>query len=155
MAAVTILALFAAAGSDSRSVYLIYYLAWLALLLIAAVIQSMRPFGVKKWPTAEAAATGGAVRPNFLGHYKAEIAYSYRFNGNLYTGLHRERVFTRWDTELLRRFPTGRTFVVRVKPGKPEVSVMRDDDQADSVGQMLDRIDEQHKREKGRNQTSV
>ena len=95
------------------------------------------------------------MRPNFLGHYKAEIAYSYRFNDNLYTGLHRERAFSWWDAELLRRFPKGRTFVVRLKPGKPEVSIMRDDDQTDGVRQMLDRIDEQLKGEKARNQTSV
>jgi hypothetical protein len=155
MAAAIILALLAAAGSGPRNAYWVYYLVWLVLLLFAAGIQSMRPFGVKKWPTAEAVVSDGKVYLDFFGHSKAEITYSYRFDGVLYTGLHRERVFTLWSKEVLGRFPKGRTFVVRVKPERPEVSVMRDDDQTDGVKQMLDRIDEEHKRDKERNRTSV
>jgi hypothetical protein len=60
-------------------------------------------------------------------------------------GRHEEHV-GRGDGEFLQRFPKGRTFVVRVKPGRHEISVMRDDDQTDGVRPRLERADEEMKR---------
>ena len=153
MATLTILALFASVRPESAGMFPFYFFAWLALCLIAGIAPSMRRFGARKWPTAEATVTGGAMRSHFLGNDKAEIDYSYNFDGNSYTGVHRERVVVWWDRSLLKRFPKGRTILVRVRPGRPEVSIMRDADQTDSVRRMLERIDEEHEREKARHQT--
>jgi hypothetical protein len=59
-----------------------------------------------------------------------EIAYSFRFKGELYTGLH-EEPFLLGDSvaDYVERFAEGRSAVVRVKPGNPEVSVLCEDDQ--------------------------
>ena len=56
-----------------------------------------------------------------------------RFQGELYTGLHQEPSFGGVGAGFMRRFAEGRRFIVRVKPGEPEVSVMREGDQADSL----------------------
>ena len=132
-------------GSDPRVVYTGYFLVASAALVVASIIRSMRPFGSKKWPLVEAVVTEDPERSDILAHHSVKIDYSYQVNGIQYAGRHRERVDWR-DNELLNRFPKGRTFVVRVKPGRPEISVMRDDDQTDGVRQRLERMDEERKR---------
>jgi hypothetical protein len=59
-----------------------------------------------------------------------EIVYAYRFEGELYTGIH-EEPFLLADslTDYVERFAEGRSVVVRVKPGNPEVSVVCEGDQ--------------------------
>jgi hypothetical protein len=74
------------------------------------------------------------------GGTKVEIVYSYRYQGELYTGMHTEPCFGSDSENMQNRFPHGRTFIVRVKPDEPEVSVLRDDDQADGLAQRLARI---------------
>jgi len=106
-------------------------------------------FGVGKWATADAVVTGDPVRVEGFFGATVEIVYSYRVEGELYTGLHEELAFMGSDSEYMERFTKGRTFVVRVKPGEPEVSVVRDDDQGDGIKKRLERIDELHGRDKG------
>jgi len=76
-----------------------------------------------------------------------EIVYSYRFEGELYTGLHEEPVFAGSGTEYMERFTKGGKFFVRVKPGEPEVSVLRDADQGDGIRKEHERIDGMHRRD--------
>jgi len=84
------------------------------------------------------------------GGRSVEIVYSYRVDGELYTGLHDEPCLLS-ESEYMERFTKGSTFVVRVKPDAPEVSVVRDEDQADGVRQRLERIDEEKRRSSTRN----
>lgn len=98
------------------------------------------------WPLAQATITDNPVRIEGSFSATVEIVYSYRVEGELYTGLHGEPVFNASDTEYNERFAKGRSFVVRVKPGEPEVSVVRDDDQGDGVRKRLEQIDELHRR---------
>jgi hypothetical protein len=58
-----------------------------------------------------------------------EIAYSYRVQSELYTGLHGEPVIAASRIEYIKRFPKGRHIVVRVNPDDPELSVVREGDQ--------------------------
>jgi hypothetical protein len=104
--------------------------------------SSLRGLAARKWLTADAIVTSNSERLDFFDASVVEIAYSYRVHGELYTGLHEEPCFLN-ESEYRLRFPVGRTFVVRVKLGEPEVSVLRDDDQADGILQRLQRIGQQ------------
>ena len=86
-----------------------------------------------KWATADATVTEDPVRVAGFPGSTVEVVYSYRVGGELYTGLHEEPEFMGSGSEYMKRFPKGRSFVVRVKPGQPEVSVVRDSDQAEKV----------------------
>lgn len=120
-----------------------YFLITFAVFLAGSIIRIIPPFGSKNWPKADAVVTDDPVHSDFLTFHTVNIVYSYHFEGNLYTGRHREPAMCAGDDEFLSRFPKGRTFVVRVKQSRPNVSFMRDDDQRDGVRQLLDRIDRQ------------
>jgi hypothetical protein len=137
-------------GSDPQVASKGYFLVAVAVFVVASIIQSLRPFGSKKWPLVDAVVTDNPQRSDIPGYHSVKVDYSYQINGTQYTGRHREHV-DRWDDEFPNRFPKGRTFVVRVKPGRPEISVMRDDDQPNGVRQRLERIDEERTRRSTRN----
>jgi hypothetical protein len=98
-----------------------------------AISNWWRALGSKKWPSAEVIVTADSVESSGYGGTKVEIVYSYRFRKELYTGMHTQPCFGSESEYMQNRFPKGRNFVVRGKPGKPEVSVLRDDDQTDVV----------------------
>jgi len=93
------------------------------------------------WPLVEAIVTAAPIKSRGYGGTSIEIPYSYRSHGELYTGLH-EEPSTLWNSRYMERFPRGRIFKVRVKPDEPEISVMRDEDQADESGLRPERIDQ-------------
>ena len=92
----------------------------------------------EKWPTAEATVTADPARSYaaFTG-YTVEVPYTYRFQGELYTGLHEEPALGGVGFKFMQRFAKGKRFLVRVNPAKPEVSIMRDRDQADDIQHRL------------------
>jgi len=102
--------------------------------------NAWRAGGSGKWPTVEAIVTADPIKSSGYGGTSVEIVYSYRFKGELYTGLHEEPCFLS-ESDYMERFCEGRTFVVRVKPDEPEISVVRGDDQADGIRQQLERMD--------------
>jgi hypothetical protein len=60
----------------------------------------------------------------------AEVSYSYSVNGEYYSGEDKQRFATkRRAEEYARRFPREAVIFVRYNPGKPEVSLMRRDEQ--------------------------
>jgi len=96
-----------------------------------------------KWPTAEAIVTADpAAGPGAIARFTAEVPYTYRFQGELYTGLHEEPSFGGVGYEFMQRFAKGRRFLVRVNPAKPEVSIMRERDQTDDIQRHLEHIDQ-------------
>ena len=86
--------------------------------------------GSSRWSTAEAVVTASPTESQGYGGPTVEIVYSYRFKGELYTGIH-EEPFLRGDSiaEYVNRFPEGRRFVIRVNATDPQVSTVRDEDQ--------------------------
>lgn len=104
--------------------------------------------GSEKWPTAEAIVTADpAPRLGAITRFAVEVSYTYRFQGELYTGLHEEPSFGGVGSGFMKRFAKGRRFLVRVKPAEPEVSTMRAHDQTDDIQERLDQIDEVRNRD--------
>ena len=95
-----------------------------------ASLHWMRICGSGHWPIANATVAAPPVSLSGFGCPSAEIVYSYRFDGELYTGIH-EEPFLSTDslTDYVERFGEGRSVVVRLKPGNPEVSVVCEGDQ--------------------------
>ena len=89
-----------------------------------------------KWTQAEAVVSDHPTRLDGFALSSVEFPYSYRVDGELYTGLHEEPCFLS-EAEYMERFRKGRTFVVRVKPGQPELSVVREKDQSDTLDKVL------------------
>lgn len=101
----------------------------------------------EKWPAAEATVTADPAGFKALAGFTVEVPYTYRFEGELYAGLHEEPSFGGVGSAFMRRFAKGRRFLVRVNPAEPEVSIMRDRDQVDDMQQCLEHIDELRNRD--------
>jgi hypothetical protein len=95
-----------------------------------AAMHSVRVGTSLQWPLAIATVTAPPTSSSGFGRPSVEIIYSYRLDGELYTGIH-EEVFllARSVAEYLERFGEGRNIVVRVKPDNPEVSIVCEGDQ--------------------------
>jgi hypothetical protein len=95
-----------------------------------AIAHWLRARGSANWPTAEATVTAEPLGSHSYGGPTVEIVYSYRFENELYTGMH-EEPFLSSDAmvEFVERFSKGRKFVVRVKADEPELSILWDEDQ--------------------------
>ena len=88
----------------------------------------LRAIGSEKWPMAEAIVTADpeTIYATSTG-FTVDVPYTYRFEGELYTGLYEEPGGV--GSAFMKRLAKGRRFLVRVNPVKPEVSVMREGDQ--------------------------
>ena len=114
----------------------------LAIYLFRVFRGWLNSIGSENWPTAEAIVTADPARFAAFGRYTVEVPYTYRFQGELYTGLHEEPSSFGVGPKFMQRFAKDRRFVVRVNPADPEVSIMRDRDQADDIRQRLEQRDE-------------
>jgi hypothetical protein len=86
--------------------------------------------GHERWSPTEATVTATPITTSAgWGFSTVEIPYEYRVNGELYTGLH-EEPFLLSDSlmQYATRFREGGKFMIRVKPGRPEVSTVREED---------------------------
>ena len=108
-------------------IHLIVYLFKLFRIRLAGL-------STRGWPAADAIVTEDSLQVRGSFGSTIEIVYSYRVEGELYTGMHEEPCFLGSHSDYINRFTKGRNFVVRVKPGEPELSVMRDSDQGDRLG---------------------
>ena len=103
-------------------IYIIY--------VFKAIVHWLRVRGSEKWPFADATVTAPPTSSHGYGCPKVEIVYSYRVEGELYTGIHEEPfLLTDSLTDYVARFGVGSSLVVSVKPGEPDVSIVREDDQ--------------------------
>ena len=129
-----------------RHSYILYFLGTVVLAAFVSLIQALLGHGSKKWPAVEAVVTAIPFRSDILIYHAVNIEYEYFFEGVRHTGRHSEPVSIPGDNEFLERYPKGRRFILRVKPGRPEVSVILDDDQPDGIRQRLEREDAEFKR---------
>src|SRR6266851_4254546 len=85
--------------------------------------------GSATWSKATAKVASSKSAPGGYGCPIAEVVYTYEIDGSIYSGLN-EKPFISSDSveEYATRFTPGSTMVVRLKPGEPEKSIVRDAD---------------------------
>ena len=111
---------------------------WYADVLVGYVIslfrmitRKLRTSRSKGWREALATVVGASCQESwYLPRPVAEIIYTYRVDGGFYGGVD-EKPFFSGDSakEYAGRFARGDNLVVRVKPGEPEISIVREEDQ--------------------------
>ena len=97
--------------------------------IIRVIVRMFRARGSRSWTILEAKVTGTYCAPGGFGCAVANVTYKYRVDGELYTGTD-SNPFVSTDSakDYLQDHPTGSELLVRVKPGNPESSVVRQDD---------------------------
>jgi hypothetical protein len=98
------------------------------------ITHMFRRRGSGSWPVAQATVTSSTCPKAMYGCDVAEVCYTYRVDGELYTGVN-EKPFTSHDSgeSYVSNFAPGTEFTVRVKPGRPLISIVREVDQNNSA----------------------
>jgi hypothetical protein len=100
----------------------------LAIYLFRLFWGWVRAIGSERWPMTEAIVTADPETTYAASTgFTVDVPYTYRFEGELYTGLYEEPGSV--GSAFMKRLSKGGRFLVRVNPAKPEVSVMRERDQ--------------------------
>jgi len=101
------------------------------IFFCTSLVIWIREAGAESWICADAIVTAEpSVSQGLFGSPTVEVVYSYRFEGELYTGLHEEPFLSNDSLrEYVARFSNGRKFVVRFNPRKPDHSMVREQDQ--------------------------
>jgi hypothetical protein len=83
------------------------------------------------WGRTTATVCGASSHSSsYLPRPAAEIVYTYRIDGGFYGGVDEKPFFLESSArDYASQFKKGDTLVVRVKPGEPETSQVRDEDQ--------------------------
>jgi len=108
-------------------------ISWFAYVVVGYLVRMtiglVKGRGSDQWPR-ENATVWSSNTSNLYGGGVAEIIYSYSHNGRYFSGTH-EKQFLSYDSAnwYVAGFPKGAQLVVRVKPGRPKTSILRDDDQ--------------------------
>lgn len=117
----------------------------LTSILIGYVVQmATRLFkggGSDKWATENATVWSSKAADLFPGGL-AEIVYSYSHNGQYFSGTHEKQFLSYFEANRYATgFAKGTVIVVRVKPGHPKTSIVRDDDQDQTAMKLRARFD--------------
>jgi hypothetical protein len=107
-----------------------WYLDILIVYLIRYIVRIVKLHRSDGWPLKNAVVSSSRCPPASSGGPVAEIGYTYEHAGSYYAGLHREPFILRSSAEdYAARFITGNHIVIRVDPKRPEISILRQDDQ--------------------------
>ena len=106
---------------------------WLMSFLIGYIVRVatrlIKGGGSDQWPRENATVWSSTTSDLFPGGL-AEIIYSYSHNGQYFSGIHEKQFLSYLEANRYAAgFPKGSQIVVRVKPGHPKTSILRDDDQ--------------------------
>lgn len=97
--------------------------------LFRTIMRMVKRRGSRSWPIAKATVTSSAFQHSNACDV-AEVYYAYRIEGELYTGTNKKPFMSdHWAKDYVDYFPPDKEFTVRVKPGDPSVSIVREDDQ--------------------------
>ncbi len=108
-----------------------WYVDILVGYLIRILIRTVKARGSDHWPIEKAKITGSRCDGAAYGGPVAEVTYAYHREGEYCSGMHREPFLLVGSAEeYVARFREGGDVIVRVKPGEPEVSIVRQRDQA-------------------------
>jgi Protein of unknown function (DUF3592) len=99
--------------------------------LFRVIVRMAKRRGSDTWPMAKATVTASGCPNAGYGCDVAEVHYTYRVDGELYTGTNEKPFISHNSGEAyVSRFIPGTEFSVRVKPGNPLVSIVRETDQS-------------------------
>jgi hypothetical protein len=109
----------------------------LVSVLVGYVVRmATRPFKAwrsDQWPRENATVYSSNTSDLFPGGL-AEIIYSYSHKGKYFSGTHTKQFLSSFEADRYSAgFPKGSQFVVRVNPGHPKTSIVRDDDQNQGI----------------------
>lgn len=97
--------------------------------LFRILVRSFKARGATTWPVTKAKVTTTSCRPGGFGCAVADVTYKYRSDGDLYAGTDAiPFVYTSSADSYLEEHPPGSELLVRVRPGSPGYSVVRQDD---------------------------
>jgi hypothetical protein len=98
--------------------------------IVRALIRFFRALSVRPWPTEKADVTGASCRTSGFGCALAELTYTYRVLGDLYTGTDAKPfIMTSTAEDYIAHYTDGNGLIVRINPSKPETSVILSSDQ--------------------------
>jgi hypothetical protein len=102
-----------------------------AISLFRMAARTLRAQRTKTWRETTATVVGASCQmSSFLPRPVAEIVYTYRVDGRFYGAADEKPFFLEGSAkEYVNLFAKGDNLIVRVKPGEPEVSTLRDGDQ--------------------------
>jgi len=98
--------------------------------IVRVVIQRIKFEGSDQWPRENATVWTSRAAEGQRSEGIAQIIYYYSHDGHYFSGTH-EKEFRTYGlaNRYVAAFPKGTQFVVRVKPGNPKTSILRDEDQ--------------------------
>ncbi|MFZ1141454.1 MAG: DUF3592 domain-containing protein [Candidatus Sulfotelmatobacter sp.] len=97
--------------------------------LFRSLVRLVRAQRTKSWPVATAEVTGTHYRPGGFGCTVLKITYQFEFGGKRYASVDAKPfLWTSSAKEYSEQHSAGSELLVRVKPGKPEFSIVRDND---------------------------
>jgi hypothetical protein len=98
--------------------------------LFRILVRLFRVIGATSWPIVRANITAANYTPAGYGCEVAKITYEFRLDGKSYTGMDAKPFLVeRSAKDYVERHSPGSELLVRVKPGVPESSVVRNKDQ--------------------------
>lgn len=93
--------------------------------VVRVVLRMVRLFRSKSWPTVTGKVITSVYQKADTGCDVAEVHYNYQVDGEYYSGKYvNPFVSNMHGVDYVARFPPGTEIVLRVKPGKPSISVM-------------------------------
>lgn len=97
---------------------------------IRLLLRAFRERNCLSWPTKKGTVIRSTCPVLTYGGPVGEVTYTYAYQGEYYSGTHREPFFLRDSAEAYaRRVESGSEIVIRVNPEKPELSLVRNNDQ--------------------------
>jgi hypothetical protein len=102
--------------------------------LYRVIVRAVKTRGIAHWRTVKAIVNDSACLSATLGCHVAEVYYEFRPDGEIYTGIDEKPfIFNDSCKSYAGRFSKGVEIVIRLKPGDPSVSYLREVDQGLTV----------------------
>jgi hypothetical protein len=116
-------------GLSMAGWYLDVFIGYL-ISLFRMIVRDVRARRTNEWRETTATVSGASCQTSsFLPRPVAEIVYTYRIDGGFYGGVDEKPFFFASSAkEYAGQFARGDNLVVRVSPGQPEISIVRDED---------------------------
>ena len=99
--------------------------------LIKSALRFYRFWGSRNWKSVPAKIDSSRLDGSFVWNcYEADVAYTYKFEGQTFSAIDSKPYFIQNSAKLrVERYRAGETATIRVNPGQPQKSVLRQADQ--------------------------